>query len=73
MNRDHPAGLAASGLLDALYPRTPRIVNDQLMRNRLSRQMETARVRVLTRILERGGDPRLGYREEELTSAKARS
>ncbi|MBI0537741.1 hypothetical protein D9599_19450 [Roseomonas sp. KE2513] len=70
VNRDHPAGVAASALLDTLYPQTPRIVNDQLMRNRLSRQMETARVRMLTRILERGGDPRLGYREEELTSAE---
>jgi hypothetical protein len=70
VTRDHPAGVAASALLDALYPQTPRIVNDQLMRNRLSRQMETARVRLLTRILERAGDPRLGYREEELTSAE---
>jgi len=70
VNRDQPAGVAASALLDTLYPQTPRIVNDQLMRNRLSRQMETARVRVLTRILERGGDARLGYREEELTSAE---
>lgn len=70
VNRDHPAGVAASALLDARYPQTPRIVNDQLMRNRLSRQMETARIRMLTRILERGGDPRLGYREEELTSAE---
>ncbi|WP_246522481.1 hypothetical protein [Neoroseomonas terrae] len=70
VNRDYPGGVAASSLLDALYPRTPRIVNDQLMRNRLSRQMETARIRVLTRILERGGSPRFGYREEELTSAE---
>lgn len=70
VDRDHPAGVAASILLDDLYPQTPRIVNDQLMRNRLSRQMETARIRVLTHILERAGDARLGYRDEELSSAE---
>ncbi|NJL07065.1 MAG: hypothetical protein HC900_01485 [Methylacidiphilales bacterium] len=70
VDRDHPAGLAASVLLDDLYPQTPRVLNDQLMRNRLSRQMETARIRVLTRILERAGDVHLGYRKEELTSAE---
>ncbi len=67
---DRPAGVAASELLDAAYPETPRILNDQLMRRRLSRQMETARVRVLTRILERSEDPQLGYRTEELSSAE---
>ncbi|MBY0332890.1 MAG: hypothetical protein K2X49_19705 [Acetobacteraceae bacterium] len=70
VDRDHPAGVAASGMLDDLYQCTPRILNDQLMRNRLSRQMETARIRVLTRILERANDARLGYRDEELTSAE---
>lgn len=70
VDRDHPAGVAASALLDELYPQTPRIVNDQLMRNRLSRQVETARIRVLTRIFERAGDARLGYRDEELSSAE---
>jgi hypothetical protein len=70
VDRDHAAGVAGSALLGELYPRTPRIVNDQLMRNRLSRQMETARIRVLTRILERAGDARLGYRNEELSSAE---
>ncbi|WP_159717311.1 hypothetical protein [Geminicoccus flavidas] len=70
VDRDHPAGVAASILLDELYPQTPHIVNDQLMRNRLSRQMETARIRVLTRVLERAGDARLGYRDEELSSAE---
>lgn len=70
IDRDQPAGVAASALLDRLYPQTPRIINDQLMRNRLSRQMETARIRVLTRILERAGDSRLGYRDDELASAE---
>jgi hypothetical protein len=71
VDRDHPAGVAGSALLGELYPWTPQIVNDQLMRNRLSRQMETARIRVLTRILERAGDARLGYCHEELSSAEA--
>ncbi|BBF94350.1 hypothetical protein [Blastochloris tepida] len=70
VDRDHPAGVAASILLDDLYPKTPRILNDQLMRNRLSRQMETARIRILTRILESADHAHLGYRKEELTSAE---
>jgi hypothetical protein len=70
VDRDHPAGIAASTLLNGLYGSTPRIVNDQVMRNRLSRQMETARIRVLTHVLEKGHDANLGYREEELTSAE---
>lgn len=40
---DRPAGVAASAMLDAVYSATPRMLNDQMMRNRLSRQMETAR------------------------------
>lgn len=70
VDRDHPAGMAASTLLDDLYGSTPRIVNDQVMRNRLSRQMETARIRVLTHVLEKGHEAKLGYRDEELTSAE---
>jgi hypothetical protein len=70
VDRDHPAGMAASTQLDDLYGSTPRIVNDQVMRNRLSRQMETARVRVLTRILEKAREADLGYRAEELSSAE---
>lgn len=42
---NRPAGMAASAMLDAVYSATPRIFNDQMLRNRLSRQMETARVR----------------------------
>jgi hypothetical protein len=70
VDRDYPAGVEASTLLDALYPRTPRILNDQVMRNRLSRQMETARIRVLTRVLEKAHEANLGYRDEELSSAE---
>jgi hypothetical protein len=70
VDRDHPAGMAASTLLNGFYGSTPRIVNDQVMRNRLSRQMETARIRVLTHVLEKGHEANLGYREEELSSAE---
>ena len=70
LSADRPAGIAASDLLDRTYPATPRIFNDQMMRNRLSRQMETARIRVLTRILEKGHLPQIGFRAEELSSAE---
>ena len=56
--------------MDEVYRATPRILNDQLMRNILSRQMGTARVRILTRLLERASEARLGYRDEELSSAE---
>jgi hypothetical protein len=70
VSADRPAGVAASDLLDSAYPKTPHILNDQMMRNRLSRQMETARIRILTRILEKGHEQMLGYRPEEMTSAE---
>ena len=70
VDRDRSAGIAASDLMDRWYGATPTIRNDQVMRNRLSRQMETARVRILTRILERAQNARLGYRDEELSSAE---
>ena len=41
VSTDRPAGMAASAMLDSVYGATPRIFNDQMMRNRLSRQMET--------------------------------
>ncbi len=70
VSTDRPAGMAASEMLDHVYSATPRIFNDQMMRNRLSRQMDTARVRLLTRILEKAHEPQLGYRTEELPSAE---
>jgi hypothetical protein len=70
LSSDRPAGVAASELLDAAYPATPRIFNDQMMRNRLTRQMETARIRILTRVLEKGHEPQLGYRDMEMSSAE---
>lgn len=67
---DFPVGVAASALLDRAYSSTPRIINDQLMRNGISRNMDTARLRILSRIIDRGGEPQLGYRDEELSSAE---
>ena len=67
---DRPAGIAASELMDAWYPLTPQIRNDQMMRNRLSRQMQTAQVRVILRIMEHGHEAHLGYLPED-TSAEA--
>src|SRR6202011_5546824 len=60
---DRPASVAASDLLDLWYPDSPRITNDQLMRQRISRQMSTARVRILMRAMERSPQPRFGYLE----------
>jgi hypothetical protein len=62
---DRPASVAASDLLDSWYPETLRISNDQLMRQRISRQMSTARVRIIMRIMEHKAQPRLGYGEQD--------
>jgi hypothetical protein len=62
---DRPASVAASDLLDAWYPDSPSINNDQLMRQRISRQMSTARVRILMRSIERSSQPRFGYLEQD--------
>ena len=67
---DRPAGIAASELMDSWYRLTPQIRNDQMMRNRLSRQMQTAQVRVILRIMEHGHDAHLGYAPDD-TSAEA--
>ena len=67
---DRPAGIAASELMDAWYPLTPQIRNDQVMRNRLSRQMQTAQVRVIRRIMEHGQEAHIGCSPED-TSADA--
>lgn len=67
---DQPAGIAASELMDTWYPLTPQIRNDQMMRNRLSRQMQTTQVRVILRIMEHGHEAHLGYLPND-TSAEA--
>ena len=70
VTQDRPAGIAASELMDSWYPLTPQIRNDQMMRNRLSRQMQTAQVRVILKIMEHGHEPHLGYPPND-TSAEA--
>lgn len=65
-----PASITASQLMDAWYPMTPQIANDQVMRNKLSRQMQTAQVRVILRVMEHGHRAHLGYASDN-TSAEA--
>ena len=65
VDSERPASIAASDLMDKWYPDTPRIANDQLMRQRVSKQMGTARVRLLTRIMESATKPWLGYGEKD--------
>jgi hypothetical protein len=57
---DRPGTMAASDLLNSWYPKTPKIGNEQLMRDRASRAMQTARVRIISGILERSERPYLG-------------
>jgi hypothetical protein len=52
------------------YPKTPFIVNDQLMRQRVSKQMNTARVRLLMRMAESARKPWMGYAPDD-TSVEA--
>jgi hypothetical protein len=67
---ERPATIAVSELMDDWYRHTPRIANDQLMRQRVSKQMNTARVRLLTRLMESADKPWLGYGPED-TSVEA--
>jgi hypothetical protein len=58
---DRPAGVAISDLMDEWFSLTPRIANDQVMRASLSRQMQTARIRMVMRLMEHSTTPMLGY------------
>lgn len=62
---DRPASVVASILMDKWFEETPRISNDGIVRDRISRQMRTARVRVMRNTLERVGRPHLGYAPED--------
>lgn len=64
VNSERPAGIVVSALMDEWFPLTPRIVNDQVMRGTLSRQMQTARVRVILRLMEHSTEPLLGYGDD---------
>lgn len=65
VDADRPAGIALSGILDGWYPKTPRIINDQVVRTKLSRPMTTARVRMITRLMAHAGTPDLAYGPDE--------
>jgi hypothetical protein len=67
---ERPATIVASELMKQWYPKTPRIINDQLMRQRVSKQMNTARVRLLMRITESSSKPWMGYGSDD-TSVEA--
>jgi hypothetical protein len=67
---ERPASVEASRLMDLWYPATPSIANDQLMRQRVSKQMNTARVRLLMRLMESATKPWMGYGEQD-TSVEA--
>jgi hypothetical protein len=60
---DRPGTMAASDLLNRWYPLTPKIGNEQLMRDQVSRTMQTARVRIISGILERSDRSRLGLED----------
>lgn len=70
VTNDRPGTMAASKLLDDWYGDTPHIDNEQLMRDQPSRMMQTSRVRIITKILQRADRDRLGLEENE-TSAEA--
>jgi hypothetical protein len=60
-DRQRPLAEVLSSLADQRFPRTPRVFNDQVVRHRLSRPMVNARKKVLLGILERSGEPQLGF------------
>lgn len=65
VDADRPAGIAVSRLMDDWYPKTPHVVNDQIVRTRLSRPMSTARIRMITRLMGHADTPGLAYGEDE--------
>lgn len=70
VNPDVPASIALSKILDSRFPFTPKIANDQVMRNSPTAQIRSAQVRLILRIMEHGFRPHLGYVQGD-TSASA--
>ena len=56
-----PLSEVLSKLTDQRFPQTPRIVNEQVVRHRLTRPMVNARKKVIIGILEHTGSPALGF------------
>jgi hypothetical protein len=67
---ERPAAVLASDLMSKWYSKTPRISSDQLMRQSVSKQMNTARVRLLMRLSESASRPWMGYGQDD-TSVEA--
>lgn len=65
VSNDRPGSMAASTLLDRWYRLTPRIANDQLMRDVASRTTQTARVRVVSAVLAHADREGLGYAADD--------
>ena len=70
VNPEMSAGIALSDILNDRFHLTPKIANEQVMRNSLTRQIRTAQVRLILRIMEHGHRPNLGYSAAD-TSAEA--
>lgn len=65
VSTDRPGSVAASDLFSAWFESTPRIDNDQLMREQASRTMQTARVRIIGGVLARSDRPRFGLDDND--------
>lgn len=63
VSADRPAGIAVSDILDGWYPLTPKVVNDQIVRTKISRNISTARIRLITRLVSHAARPGLDYPE----------
>ena len=70
VNPHMPASIALSAILDKRFHLTPKIANDQVVRNFPTRQIRTAIVRLILRIMEHGTRADLGYAKGD-TSAEA--
>lgn len=69
VNPDVPASIALSKILDERFQYTPKIANDQLMRNSPTAQIRSAQVRLILRIMEHGYRAHLGYAQGDTSAA----
>ena len=65
VDKFRPASMAISNIMDDYFSKTPKIVNVQIMRQNLSRQMNTHRNRFITQLLEHAKSPTLGFDEKD--------
>ena len=69
VDRFRPASFAVSKIMDDLYPKTPKIVNVQMVRQKISQPMNTNRIRLITRLLEKSDIPSLEYLDDDGSAA----